>query len=162
MCVCVCVFKMHVRLNALHEMSPCMHTTKVYACVCACLLSSRWQEWYNHLRINISLKLQPSAHQQTNINTVFSYSAISLSPCIAPLFSLFSLSAVLPSIIIRRRIYDLSTPATTLWRGEERRGEERRGEERRGEERRFEIEEIVNKRKQMQIQENKLRLCSLN
>ena len=112
---CMRVFR-RVLLSALHQMSPCEHTTQVNVCVlmCVCLLSGRWQEWYKHLRINISVKLQPSARQQTNINTVFSYSAISLSPCIAPLFSLFSRSAVLPSIIIRRQTDDLSTPATIL------------------------------------------------
>ncbi len=154
LCVCahansrsMCVFR-PVFLHALHQLSPYMRATQVYVRVSVCLLSGRWQGWYKHLRINISLKLPPSGRLQTNINTVFSYSAISLSPCIAPLSSLFSLAAVLPSIIIRRQIDDLSTPATTLCpfnsleRGEERRGEERRKEdrreERRGEERRGE------------------------
>jgi len=73
------------------------------------------------LRINTSLKLPPSARQQTNINRLLllGYFFISLHRCTL-------LSAVLPSVIIRRRIDDLSTPATTLcpftlWRGEERR-----------------------------------------
>ncbi len=125
--------------------NTCYHlacTTQLYVCVFVCLLSGRWQERYKHLRINTSVKLPPSAHQRTNINTVFSYSAISLSPCIALLFSLFSLTAVLPSIIIRRQTDDLSTPEPTLcpftpWR-EERRQEERKGQKWRREERRGE------------------------
>lgn len=113
---------MSVSLNTLHA-----HHTDVYQS--SYLLSGRWKEWYKHLRINASLRVPSFARLQTNINTFLSHSAISLSPHVAPLLhSLSPLAAMLPSIIIRRGIYALSTPATTLCslapKGQERRGKQ--------------------------------------